>query len=142
MNTTVFFTIFAGVLTYVLGQLVVKLLIDPVQEFKKTIGAISHALIDRANIILNPGCATPERMSETSLELRKLSSQLHAHLYLIPQYPRIAPIFRLPARESVVEAATALIGLSNGVFEARQIQIEANEKRVEKICQCLGIYRP
>ena len=76
MNSTVFFTVLSGVITYVLGQLVLRLVIEPVQELRRTIGVISHTLIERANVIQNPGVPTNEVMDETSRELRKLSSQL------------------------------------------------------------------
>ncbi len=80
MNLTVFFTVLSGVITYIVGQLVLKLMLDPVHEMKKTIGQISHSLIEHANVIGNPGVHTQEVMHETSRHLRKLSSQLQAHL--------------------------------------------------------------
>ena len=43
MDATVFYTVFAGVLTYVAGQLISKLVIEPVQDTRKPIGQISHA---------------------------------------------------------------------------------------------------
>lgn len=142
MNSTVFLTVLAGVLTYVLGQLVLKLVIEPVQDLRKTIGVISHALIEHASIFHNPGVPTQEAMNETSRELRKLSSQLHAHLFLVPVYEATSRIFRLPSHARVLEASGALIGLSNSVFQARDNSYEVNAKRVEKICDSLGIYLP
>lgn len=142
MNSTVFLTVFAGVLTYVLGQLVLKLVIEPVQDLRKTIGAVSHALIEHASIFHNPGVPTAEAMNDTSRELRKLSSQLQAHLFLIPFYGATSRIFRLPSRKNVLDASGALIGLSNSVFHARENIYEVNTKRVEKICDSLGIYLP
>lgn len=35
---TVFLTVISGVLTFALGQIIVRLVIEPVQELKKTIG--------------------------------------------------------------------------------------------------------
>ena len=55
MDLTVFLTVLSGVLTYVVGQLVVKLVIEPVQEARRTIGQISHSLIEHAHVIANPG---------------------------------------------------------------------------------------
>ena len=49
MTESVFFTIFTGVSIYLLGQIIVKLVIDPVHEMKKTIGQISHSMIMYAN---------------------------------------------------------------------------------------------
>ena len=50
----VFLTVFSGVITYILGQLALKLVVEPVQELKKTIGVIAHSLIERANVIYTP----------------------------------------------------------------------------------------
>lgn len=140
MDFTVFFTVLSGVFTFVIGQLVVKLVLDPVQDLKKTIGQISHTLVERANVIANPGVPHKEVMDETSDSLRKLSSQLHAHLYLVPSYNRTATVFRLPSKEKLLTASTNLIGLSNSVYRADEKVYEVNAKRVEAICDSLGIY--
>jgi hypothetical protein len=42
----VFLAVFSGVVTYILGQLALKLAIEPVQDLKETIGVISHSLIE------------------------------------------------------------------------------------------------
>jgi hypothetical protein len=142
MNSTVFLTVLSGVITFVIGQLIVKLVIDPVQEMKKTIGQISHSMIEDANVIANPGVPSEEVMKETSKRLRQLSSQLQAHLYLVPQYQKAAKIFGLPSKEKVLAASDSLLGLSNSVFRAGPGEriYENNAKRVENICDSLGIY--
>lgn len=142
MNSTVFLTVLSGVITFVIGQLIVKLVIDPVQEMKKTIGQISHSMIEDANVIANPGVPSEEVMKETSKRLRQLSSQLQAHLYLVPQYQKSAKIFGLPSKEKVLAASGSLLGLSNSVFRAGPSEriYENNAKRVENICDSLGIY--
>ena len=140
MNSTVFLTVFAGVLTYIIGQLILKLVIEPVHEVRKTIVAISHTLIERSNVIQNPGVPTQEVMDETSRELRKLSSQLRSHLYLVPRYRITARIFGLPTPDAIQSASSALIGLSNSVFQARENIYEVNAKRVETVCDSLDIY--
>lgn len=142
MDTTVFFTVFAGVLTYVAGQLIVKLVIEPVQDARRTIGQISHALIERANVIQNPGVPSAAVMSDTSRELRKLSSQLQSHLYLVPAYRSTAAVFRLPSRPQLLKAASNLIGLSNSLHRATDRVYEQNAKRVETICDALSIFLP
>jgi hypothetical protein len=140
MNATVFLTVISGVLTYVLGQLVLKLVIEPVHDLRKTIGLISHALIERANVIQNPGVPSDEVMNATSQELRRLSSQLQSHLYLVPKYTITARVFQLPSRQSLLDASGAMIGLSNSVYRASGNVYEVNAKRVEKICDSLSIY--
>lgn len=120
MNDTVFLTVFSGVLTYVAGQLILKLVIEPVHDMKKTIGHVSYSLIEHANVISNPGVPRQEVMDGTSKHLRRLSSEIHSHLYLVPVYPVSAAIFRLPKKGDVLEASKALIGLSNSVFQRTQ----------------------
>lgn len=142
MDYTVFFTVLSGALTYVLGQLALKLIIEPVQELRKTVGRIAHALIHRANVIHNPGIPSPEIMDETMTQLRTLSSELQSHLYLIPRYSVTARLFRLPTLKQITEASTALIGLSNSVHRSSMDVYEVNAKRVESICDSLGIYLP
>jgi hypothetical protein len=60
-NMTVFLTVLSGVLFFVLGQLALKLVIEPLNDMRKTIGLISHALIEHAGLIHNPGVAQEAR---------------------------------------------------------------------------------
>lgn len=140
MNTTVWLTVISGVLTYVVGQLVLKLMIEPVQEMKKTIGQISHSLIEHANVIQNPGVPSEEKIKETSQHFRKLSSQIQTHIYLVPLYGLTAWVFRLPSRAQVLVASENLMGLSNSVFRATDKIYDQNSKRVERVCDSLGIF--
>ncbi len=136
----IFFTIFAGVVTYIFGQLVLKLVIEPVQETKRTIAQISHSLIEHANVISNPGVPPMEVMRETSQHLRGLSSKIRSHLYLVPLYDLTAKVFFMPNQESILCAAQNLMGLSNSVYTATDRIYEFNARRVEAICDSLGIY--
>ena len=142
VDSTVFVTVLSGVITFVIGQLIVKLLLDPVQDMKKTIGQISHTLVERANVIANPGVSPKDIEDETSNSLRKLSSQLHAHLYLVPAYGVTSKVFCLPSKEKLKVASSALIGLSNSIGRVRETIYKTNAKRVEQVCDSLGIYFP
>lgn len=137
---TVFLTIFSGVVIFVLGQLMLKLLIEPVQEFKKTISDVGLSLIEYSNVYANPGVAGIEIERKASEYLRKLSSRLNAQVYLIPFYNITAKLFRLPSREQVVSATNNLIGLSNGVFKSPTDLVSTNLERAERIRIALGIY--
>jgi len=141
-SSTVFWTILTGVLTYIGGQLILKMILEPVQEMRKTIGNISHSLIHYANIIHNPGALSKDAIHNASDHLRSLSSEIQSHLYLVPLYNATAKVFRLPSREKVLEAAGALMGLSNSVFRESASVYKHNTKRVEIICDSLKIYLP
>jgi hypothetical protein len=139
---TVLLTVFSGVITFVLGQLAIKLLVDPVHDFRKTVADTALALIEYANVYANPGVAGSEIEKEVSEELRRLSSRLNAQMYLIPCYPITAKIFGLPSRKKVVDAASNLIGLSNGVFQSASNLVLVNVERADKIHKALGIFIP
>jgi len=134
------FTVLSGVMIYVMGQIILKLMIEPVHEAKKTIAEISHSLVEYADIIHNPGVLAQEKTIEVSQHLRRLSAQLHAHLFLIPCYRKTAWVFGLPSRDKILTAATQLRGLSNVIFSTRENIHEEIAKRCEAICDALGIY--
>ena len=137
----VFLTIISGVSVYVAGQLISKLVIEPVHEMKKTIGTISHSLIENGQVIANPGLLGIEREKEISRHLRTLSSQLQASLYLVPKYDCSSTLFGLPSRTKILSASTDLIALSHSVYSTTEITIcEQNAKRKERICDSLGIF--
>jgi hypothetical protein len=140
MAWTVALTVVFGVIIFVLGQLVVSLIIEPAQNLRRTIAAISHALIERANVIQDGGLSTKAVMDETSAELRKLSSQLQSRFYMVPLYRITASVFRLPAAEKIRAASGALIGLSNSIVQSRESVYKINSKRVQIVCDSLGIY--
>jgi len=139
MTLTVFSTVLSGVMIYVLGQFVVKLVIEPVQETKKAIAQISHSLIEYGDIIQNPGVPAKEKTVEVSQHLRMLSAQLHSHLFLVPCYRVTAFVFRLPARDKILMAAKQLMGLSSAIF-SKSDAYEEIAKRRAMICDSLGIY--
>jgi hypothetical protein len=141
-NSTIFWTILTGVLTYTGGQLILKMILEPVQDMRKTIGNISHSLIHYANVISNPGIPPEEKVRDTSNHIRSLSSEIQSHLYLVPIYDVTAAIFRLPKKNKILEASKSLLGLSNSLFRETEKVYEHNAKRVEIICDSLDIFLP
>ena len=139
---TMFLTVFSGVLTFVLGQLVLKLVIEPVHEFKKAIADVALTIIEYANVYSNPGVTGVETEKKVSEQLRKLASRINAQTYLIPMYGITSRLFGLPSRQKVLAAASNLIGLSNGVFKSASDLVWTNLERADKIRITLGIYVP
>lgn len=140
----VFLTILSGVIVFVTGQLILKLLIDPVQEFKKTVADVAMALIEYANIYANPGIVDREIAKKASQELRKLSSRLNTQIYLVPSYQIVAKVFRLPSKEKILKSSKNLIGLSNGVLQSgtgSDLPL-ANCKKADAVRDLLGIFVP
>ena len=143
MDWTVLVTIISGVLVYVLGQVLVKLVIDPVQEMKKTIGQIAHARLELEQFTANPGLMPRDETKDASGRFRGLASQIEQSLYLIPFYSCTKRIFGLPSEQEAREAAKYLAGLSNSLFDnITGNQYEQNAKVMSKICGSLGIHVP
>lgn len=134
-----FWTIITGVLVFLIGQAVLKFLFEPLQEFRRAVSEIAHALIEYASIYCNPGVGEQQKMEEAKKALRNLSSKLYAQMYLTPKYAYVAKILRFPTEKSVSEAASNLIGLSNSCYSGDAL---ANAGRANKIRKALGIYIP
>jgi hypothetical protein len=145
-DQAVFSTVLSGTLVYVIGQIVLKFFIDPVQELKKTIGAVSHSLIEHLPEILTPGRGTAEIEHETSQEFRKLASQLRSNGVLVPWYRYTALLFGLPAYAEIDKASRALTHLATGVFRDNTGQVTnrpaSNRTNVMTICGALRIPDP
>ena len=137
-----FETILAGVTIFVLGQVFLKMVIDPVQKLKSTLGEIAHALVYYASVYGNPGSLPPERSQEAYERLRDLSSQLAGDLRVIPLFSITRFIFFLPARESLISAQREVIGLSNGVYSHGADGAMRNLRLSQKIADALGILVP
>ena len=142
LSVTVASTVLSGVTICVLGQIVTKLMIDPVVDLKKTIANISHSYIEHAHIIHNPGVPSEETARATSHVLITLSSQLRSYLFLIPIYNVMSSIFKLPSHVDIVKSSNRPIFLSNCVVSPAATNIhEQIVKAVDEIHDRLGIYR-
>lgn len=125
----VFLTIVSGVMVYVLGQVFVKFVIDPIQALYKLTGEVAHALILYANRYSNVQSCEKAELLEPHEAFRRLSGQLVASAYAIPWYGLWARVRLVPPRKDVQEAAGHLIGLSNGCLDGSERSCENNDKR-------------
>ncbi|WP_423840408.1 hypothetical protein ONE56_06020 [Vibrio mytili] len=139
---TVFLTVLSGVLIFVLGQLLLKLLIEPIQELRTLVSKIAYDLIKLANVFANPTDPEEERFTEACKVMREHSSNLHAHFYLVPFYNISCRLFGLPKEEDVLNATKELIRLSNGRGGVLSNQGILNSYSIQKIKVSLGIAIP
>jgi hypothetical protein len=139
---TAAFTAMFGVVVLVVGQVILKFLIEPIQEQRKTIGEIAYNLTFLANVggKLSQTKIEGERISssadplEATVTLRRLASQLRASLKTIPCYDKLAGIHCVPKRDAAMQASRELIGWSNEIWGGD----EANQRR-KKIAELLMI---
>src|SRR5688572_6183026 len=102
----IFATIVSGVFVFVLGQVFIRFIVEPLQDLKRVIGEISHALVYYADIYSNPSATHREGLvDETRKVLRDKASLLRARANVVPFYDRFAQIHWVPTRGNVNEAS-------------------------------------
>ncbi len=137
----IFWTVTTGILVFVLGQLILKLFIEPIQGYRKTVSDIAHSLVEYANVYANSGVIDKSLEREASKVFRKLASDIHSHIYLLPYECISSRLFKIfPPRDVLLEVSNDLIGLSNGIAVSKIDLIIPNQKRADKIYAILGIY--
>ncbi len=140
---TAAFTIIGGVVVLVLGQLISKFLIEPMQEQSKLIGEIANSVVFYGNVGSTgietyyidefrkaTGIQGPEKQiiveryeqlirqhwqksEDASKTLREQASKLMGVTEAIPFYGLWTFLGRIPKRENVIKASSLLIGMSN-----------------------------
>ena len=86
---TVFTTILAGVTVFVFGQIVLKWMIEPIQELRKLKGEILFHFANDHATIHNARMVEMETGREAGRTLERLGASLLANQHLIPLYTRI-----------------------------------------------------
>ena len=139
--TTVFQTVLSGVLVFVLGQIFLKLIIEPVYQFKKTRADIAHTLIRYAHALQNPKVIPDDLFREAYDKLRMLSGQLYADMELIPAYKLFRFLFCLPKTSNVYEGAKNLLAVANwmGIDNTKRIDLHIT-RNIQNLCDNLGLY--
>jgi hypothetical protein len=119
-NSTIFLTVFTGTTVFVLGQIILRLFIEPVVQLRRTIGDVGYSLGFYSNLITNPQKSAGEidkKYLECRGRLRELSMRLIADLKAI-LIPKMCSAFALvPRTQQIHEASKELIFLSNSVGE-------------------------
>lgn len=125
-------TALGTVVVFVASQILGKLVIEPVQEVKRLLGEIRHALVFHAPAILTPvgDRAGEDKAAEV---LRKLSCDLHSKISSVPFYDQWAWVSKgfLPRQSDAREVAKDLLGLSNSVYSSPRP--DSNGARIAKI---------
>lgn len=139
---TLFTTILAGVTVFVLGQIVLKWMIEPIQKFRMLKREILFHLANDHATIHNARMVKKETALEVGRTLERLGASLLANQYLIPMYPQIQRVFQLPDREKVKLAAKQLRLISNSIFgEEHDIHYKLDLYRMD-VCEALDIEDP
>ncbi len=126
-------TILGGIFVLVAGQVVIRFLIEPLQEQCKVIGRIASDLVFYARFYANPGLVEKEFSDRTMEVLRRHASDLKAVNRMIPFYGLWALLGRNPTRNEVKQASKDLIFLSNATGDTGRSEWNRGaRKRIEK----------
>lgn len=111
-------TAVAGVGVFVLGQIIQRIFIESIQEQRRIVGRIAHAVTYYANMTYPIGIdpdqlASPALATDAMKVVRGLASDLRATLTTIPMYPLMRVLGLVWSRDNVVKASSELIGMSN-----------------------------
>jgi hypothetical protein len=127
-------TVFGGAVVLVVGQIVQRFYLEPIQEQRRIIGEIAYALTYDANVVRE--LVVEERAEETAARLRRLASSLRATVRTIPYYAFFARRGSVPPADNVMRASRELIGWSNGLSERAG---EDSHRRRDNIASELNI---
>jgi hypothetical protein len=139
---TMLLTIVSGFTVLVLGQIFIRLFIEPVQELKKTIAIVQFTMSKLAHIIHNPNSFCSKERSEVFKELRELSAKLAADLSLVPCYGLTGSIFLLPKLCGVRAACINIVTISNLISLKISHKFAHITQNMQYAHDNLGLYYP
>ena len=98
-----FLTILAGVSVFVIGQFVLKLVLEPIVSFKESLGALSAFCLRHTARITNCA-ATPDDRKEMHLVISMILVKKQG----VPFYPAVARLLWLPSEQDLIESCRTL----------------------------------
>ena len=113
MGNSLLLTVFAGVSVFVVGQCVLKLVLEPVVEMKNTMGKITALFLREQASIVNALCT-----ADVIGEIKCLASELQARKQAIPGYKFWSFLLGLPSSEKLIDACRSLNSISYSVDSA------------------------
>ncbi len=118
-----------AVALFLFSQLVIRFVLDPIQEQRRCIAEVATVLVKEADRFSNPPFAigaelnqeyfdspAAERQQETKDAVRRCAADLRATLYVIPGYRWLEQWGVVPSRAKIARSASLLIGISNLTF--------------------------
>ena len=126
-------TLIGGIIIFVTGRTIEKFILEPLQEYKKTLSSISYNLIYYSNIYSNVKSVSDENKVEVSLTLRKLASELSAKTHQIVFYKIFTWLKVIPNYNNSIEAVGTLIGFSNSLWNSELHEINDRREKIEQL---------
>lgn len=121
----IFSTIVTGVAVFILGELILRLFVEPIQELKKLQRQLIEDMSFYARIYYNATIDTPEfrmKIYDVSNLLRKNAVQIESIIYIIPFYKYLAKMKLVPNSKEISIINANLIGISNTITGETKFQ--------------------
>jgi hypothetical protein len=140
-------TILGGVLIFVVSQIVLKFVLEPIYDLNKLRGEIAYSLMFYANVYMDSfpslaGFITTNFGEDIKVRdnvqkiFREQASLLCPKASVIPWFKMWELLKIVPRYRDIAEATTELIGLSNSIHDKG---MEFNKLRRDKIRKLLNI---
>ena len=120
MITALLTLIVVGVL-FLVSQFAAEGIIKPYVEYRKVLADISFTLIYYGSLIVStPAHSKRDEQSEISERLRQLSARLRSAITALPFHDLMRMLRLIPSQDTVYDAATRLVRMSNLLLETEQ----------------------
>lgn len=107
-------TIVPATLIFVIGQILTRFVLEPIQDQARTVGRIAFSLLAYADY--SPESQSSEKLEEASKNLRELAAQLRASRRVIPCYYVLSLLRCVISKRILLESSADLILWSNAIF--------------------------
>ena len=132
------FTVLVGVSVFVLGQIFLKSMIEPVQELQKVISEVLFFLMKDNATIHNADKVEKVEVLAAGRNLERLGASLFANQQLIPFYCLARRFWGLPEREDIERASKRLRLISNSMFGTEEEHYRLLDLYRKEVCKALG----
>lgn len=123
---SIFLTVISGILIFVIGQFILKLVLEPIVSFKEHLGMTSALFLKEQGKITNGS-------GEESIikEIKTLAALLLAKKKAIPYYNFMANIFCLPTQKNIMSATQEMNLIAN------LLKTHQQKNETEKVCKSM-----
>src|SRR2546427_2994630 len=139
---TVFTTIVAGITVFVLGQILLKLVIEPIQKLREAIAEVAFYLANDHDVIHNAETVEKERAQTVSSNLKQLGARLVSSQQLIPFYSFLRKLFSLPDKANIEKASQRLFQIPNHMYGSHQGKYYRLDLYCIEVCELLALQDP
>ena len=124
---TFLLTILGGVSIFIVGQILMKLIIEPAQELKKSLGTVSNTLLLHQAQLTNAAFN-----KEIAFQIKSISAEILSKSGVLLGYDFVHKLFDLPSKANILMASRELNQISYGMREESKAYEDSPDYNAEK----------